>query len=271
MPGLTRGPMCASELGAGWIDSGTLALTQHRARLPLSAPRSEGKRARPLGFTVAYADSNGSFEKAASTWRDGQSPTEFVTHSFKTIADLDRVFRLLEHDGKRLGRAFSCGALFIHSSALNGDPNSQAHGLHAVPMRPRTMAELRYKEEVLAPSGLDIDTAGASTLQRLRALGWASGATLQVVGCLSGGTPNNEQSVAQVLAQSQKVRTVGETGKAYFSTNPERYVPISASDTKIYLRAFHIKMNHLISASEGDWAGLLSHAEAMPQRSFDPP
>ena len=271
MPGLTRGPMCGSEVGHDWLDNGTLALTQHRSQTPLNAPRSEGKRARALGFTVAYADASGSFEKAAKTWRNGFPQTDFISHTFKTIADLDRVFRLLEHECKTRRAAFDRAALFIHSSPLDGDSANPSRGLHAAPMRPQTMAELRYKEEVLAPSGLDIHTAGTATLQKLRPLRWARGATLQVVGCLSGGTPHDAPSVAQVLAQAQKVRTVCETGKAYFSTEAERYAPISAAATKVYLRAFHIKTNLVISASEGDVGALLSHGEAMPQRSFDPP
>lgn len=271
MPGLTRGPMCGSETGADWIDNGTLALIQNRARKPQSAPRTEGPRAKPQGFTVAYADANGSFEKAARTWRESQPHITFISHGFRTIADLDFVFRLLEHEGKSRSISFSCGALFLHSSSLTEDANSPERGVHVAPLPPRTLAELRYKEEVLAPAGLDINTASAAMVQKLRPLRWARGATLQVVGCLSGGTPEQPASVAQVLALSQKVRTTGETGKAYFSSDPARFVPIKKTDNTIYLRAFHIKKNHLLGALEGELSGLLSHGEPMATRNFDPP
>lgn len=263
--------MCASELGTDWLDAGTLALTRHLPRQPAGAPRTEGPRLRKLGFTVSYSDPNGSFEKAAKTWRESQLQMDFEVHRFRTIADLDLIFRLLHQSSKNRKRPFSSGAMFIHSSPLDGDAASTRAGLHAAPQLPRTLAELRYREEVLAPQGLDVDTAGAQTLQRIKRLSWTHDATLYVVGCLSGGTPNRSASVAQLLAQSQQVRTIGETGKAYFSTDATQFKPITKADQKVYLRAFHIKMNHVINAMEGEFDSLLSHGQAMPQRTFEPP
>jgi hypothetical protein len=62
-------------------------------------------------------------------------------------------------------------------------------------------------------------------------------------GCNSGLTANRRWAPAEILARSQRVRTTGQTGYAYFSTDPSRYVEINSNSTSVYLWAFRRARN----------------------------
>jgi len=264
------GPLCVDELGTDWLDAGTLARTRHTSPSVRGDLRPRMSRRASLGFTVAYADAEGSFARAAATWQAEQPDTRFISHRFKTIGDLVYIFKLLNQQAKDLNDCYCRGALFLHSSQPQQSEDGETGGIHAASFRPTTLAEGRYAEEVLRPQGLLVSTAHLTLLKSLQPLRWARGATLNVVGCLSGGSPGSDESVAQVLAGSQKVRSVGETGKAYFSSEPDRYVAITQGVRKVYLRAFHMKRNLVIGVLDGNLDGLLSPGAPMPRRTFEP-
>lgn len=266
MPGL----LCSHKLGEDWVDPGTLALTRHRPSMPHGINSCQDKPQEELGFLIYYADKEAAFKRAATTWRKSHSHLRFIEHSFSTIDDLVWIFRLLANTAKKRKAVFFLGAMFVHSSPPNQDESSQKGGLHAAPFRPKTLGELRYKEEVLEPSGLDVDTASTTVLKKLDRLPWSSRGTLQLFGCLSGGSPEDARSIAGVLAKTQHITTIGETGKAYFSKSPDKYIPVTTTDNEIYLRAFNRNTNLVIGVLEGNLDGFAALGEAIPQRTFHP-
>lgn len=264
-----RGPTCSSRLGEDWIDKGTLARTRTQA----ASNRSEIPRPprTPLAFTIAYRDKEGSFEKAALTWSDENvGAVQRVHAGFQTLEGFFDAFRGLARHVQRSNGEFVRGALFVHSSAPYLDQKtgpSARFGLETRPASPKTLAELRRLEEL----GLDMHTAGVTVLARLPKLPWAEGAVLEVIGCNSGGTPEAPGGIAEVLSLTQKVTTVGESGKAYFSTRADRFEEVQGGEKKIYLRAFHRGKNLLLDAFE-DAANLpgsiLNLNQPMPRRTF---
>ena len=62
-------------------------------------------------------------------------------------------------------------------------------------------------------------------------------------GCNSGLGGARGWSPAEFFARSQKVRTTGQTGYAYFSTSRDSYDEIDDSSTTVYLWAFKRKRN----------------------------
>jgi len=95
-------------------------------------------------------------------------------------------------------------------------------------------------------------TLNQQEIEALEKLPWASGARLHVVGCNTGAAgdelPPGVQAArqwvpAQVFARAQRVTTLGEAGYAYFSLEPDRYVPNDGRSEVLYLGAFARRRN----------------------------
>ena len=138
--------------------------------------------------------------------------------------------------------------------------------------KPKTLAELHYREDVLTPQGLDNDTLTPSLMNQLTCLPWSSDAKLYIYGCLSG---SGSAPVAKLFADHQRVTTIGQTGKAYFSKSPYVYEAIGAQDKTIYLKAFYRPQNAALDVLEtisGNVAEIptVLWNRPMPERSFVP-
>lgn len=102
-------------------------------------------------------------------------------------------------------------------------------------------------------SGLEFAPAHGSdaTLRRdeieaLAKMPWAKNALLDMRGCNTAMTGERRSwSIAEVMAKSQGVKTVGQMGYSYFSESRTEYKAITGATPKLYLWAFHRKKNEL--------------------------
>lgn len=91
-------------------------------------------------------------------------------------------------------------------------------------------------------------TVMRTELESLAPLDWDSQQGYLILsGCNSGLAGSRNWAPAEILARSQKVRTTGQSGYAYFSTNPKRYSEIDNNSTTVYLWAFRRGRNGFMS------------------------
>ena len=104
----------------------------------------------------------------------------------------------------------------------------------------------------MEPDGEDDGLLQRKEIMSLPRLPWGIDALMKLHGCRSGleGRDNSEEgaSVAQSFSDSQGgVRTEGESGFGYFSTNPDRYSPIDkrgpGTSQTVYLKPFTRGLN----------------------------
>jgi len=227
-----------------------------------------------LYFAIYYknlaTDKDEAFRRAAETWarkREGLCKMVSVTYVYELIA----AFRHLAYLTRTSKQTYNQGAMFAHSSPPKR-ANDTSRGVHMASFKPKTLAELHYREDVLTPQGLDNDTLTPSLMNRLTCLPWSSDAKLYIYGCLSG---TGSVPIAKLFADHQHVTTIGQTGKAYFSKSPYVYEEIGAQDKAIYLKAFYRPQNAALNVLEtisGNVAEIptVLWNRPMPERSFIP-
>lgn len=225
-------------------------------------------------FAIYYknlaSDKNEAFRRAAETWaRTREGLCEMVPVTY--VYELHSAFHHLAYLARTTHSTYDEGALFVHSSPPKR-ANDTSRGVHMASFKPKTLAELHYREDVLTPQGLDNDTLTPSLMKHLERLPWSSEAKLYVYGCLSG---TGSAPIAKLFADHQGVTTVGQTGKAYFSKNAYAYEEIGAEDKTIYLKAFYRPLNAALDVLEtisGNVAEIptVLWNRPMPERSFVP-
>jgi hypothetical protein len=158
-------------------------------------------------FAIYYVVKDRAFLRAAQTWKSalGGESCDLVAVAY--LYELISAFKQLSQLAKDRGAVFSRGALFVHSSPPNQDETSLQRGVHFRQFKAKTLAELRYKEEVLTPSGLTVDTASVALLKKLEPLPWAPDGRLQIFGCFSGYSEPGRASLAEILMKTQGVPT----------------------------------------------------------------
>jgi len=166
-----------------------------------------------------YSDSDGSFLKAAETWKEGIENSEDydpendtiiiigVTTEEDFISAMDSIYEITEQRIEEGGeeQKIQAGAIFSHGSEV---------GLHFA-------GSSLYHDEI----------------KDLKKLQWMENGLLQLKGCNTAMEANGV-STAQVFAESQQCFVSGQRGNSYFSTDPFNYHRVNSESSEVYLQAF---------------------------------
>ena len=179
-------------------------------------------------FTMEYVDADRSFARAAETWRRivpqaarfNPAQDEVLNWVVPTEGEFRRVWALVAEACRiRKAKPFF-GAVFSHASK-----NGAANGLEFRP----------------APG--DDGTLSHGEISGLEVLPWHEDGALVLTGCNSGATGTRGWSPAAAFATRQGVRTLGQTGYAYFSRRWTQYEEIRSTDRDLCLWAFRRRRN----------------------------
>ena len=222
----------------------------------------------PIHFFIAYRTKDGAFRRAAETWANETVPANetCLKLEVKFVPDLKASFLKLMDEAEKAKAKYRFGALFVHSSspAMFTSDSSPRHGIHFRPFQPRTMGEMRYNEHLLKTDGND--TANIDAIKALPKLPWEKDGKLWVFGCSSGADDWGKKAIAQHLANSQGVKTIGMAGGAYVSSDPLVYKEPEKASKRVYLRSYWRGENMLLNTS----GVLKGHNAALPDLEFSP-
>ncbi|MFT5431264.1 MAG: hypothetical protein ACI9OJ_001943 [Myxococcota bacterium] len=196
-------------------------------------PAAAGERSRRIYFAIAYIVDDAAFERAAQTWaREIQARGDFdgaqdlvVVQTVQTEGGFRTVWDQVKTSGDTPGWVVQEGQVFSHAS--KGGNN--------------TGLEFRRGE---AEAGTNDDgTLSQAEITTLPALNWASDGHLWLSSCNSGMEGERGWSPAEAFASGQGVRTSGEMGYAYFSSDPDSYQRIDGDTEDVYLNAYRRGQN----------------------------
>jgi hypothetical protein len=217
-------------------------------KLSQTAPKTK----RRLFFAIYYRVPDNAFRRAANTWeRETRQAFQFddkvdlfLSIEVRFEAEFKAAWNRIHSESMSKLATVIQGQIFSHSSKSRGQ-GGERNGLEF--------------------DGNDNDASQDGTLMRaelgsLAPLNWdPQQGYLILSGCNSGVTGTRNWAPAQVLARSQNVRTTGQTGYAYFSTSPNRYVEINNNSTTVYLWAYRRGQN-----------GFLGDGDRMEGMTFTP-
>ncbi len=196
-------------------------------------------------FSIYYRTSDDAFKRASETWfRSLSAP---LYHS-----DIDRF----------IAREVSTEADFVAAWAEVQTeltkPVAEPARLAALEGRMWTHASKSGTGDGLEFLGED-NTLTQAEIAALTKLVWHPSGLLYLHGCNTGLKKNRTWCPAEEMHKAQGIGTIGQTGYAYFSTDPDEYVESSPQSQDLYLWAYRRGKN-----------GLLGGGGAMPQASFGP-
>ncbi len=193
--------------------------------LPSATPVSTARR---VFFCVYYqnsaSDPDASFQRAARTWnREAKKQFSFregvdifIEQAVTTEPQFKNAWNGIAKQASYNGMKVSLGQLLTHASK---DPNG-GNGLEFMPV-----------------SG--DGTITQADIAALAKMPWSSDAALILAGCNTGLTGSGRSwSPAAEFAKAQKVRTLGQSGYAYFSKVWASYTSQVKTDTNIALWAY---------------------------------
>lgn len=179
-------------------------------------------------FALYYTVPDKAFERAAETWKRQvealsgfrNDRDEFLMFPVSTEADFNAAWDKVLQQSKNENHFVKEGRVFSHAS--KGDEQDG----------------LEFKKDA-ANDG----TTSKVELSALPVLNWAQGAKLYLHGCNTGVVGERGWAPAEVLSSSQNVAVVGQSGFAYFSTDPDSYAEIDDKSKDVYLWAFRRNLN----------------------------
>jgi len=190
---------------------------------------------RRLFFAIYYRVKDNAFKRAADTWeretrrafRFDNKVDLFLSIEVGSESEFKAAWKRIHSEAQGKFATVVQGQIFSHSSKSG---SGEQNGLEFTKDTGEDGTVMRAEIESLAP------------------LPWEpSQGYLILSGCNSGLTGSRKWAPAEIFARSQKVRTTGQTGYAYFSTSENSYVEISKESTTVDLWAFKRRRN--------GWAG----------------
>jgi hypothetical protein len=190
---------------------------------------------RRLFFAIYYRVKDNAFKRAAETWeretrqafRFDDKVDLFLSIEVGSESEFKAAWKKIHSESTGKFATVLQGQIFSHSSKSG---SGEKNGLEFT-------------------KGTDEDgTVMRAEIESLALLPWQpKQGYLILSGCNSGLTGSRQWAPAEIFARSQKVRTTGQRGYAYFSTSETSYVEISKESTTVYLWAFERRRN--------GWAG----------------
>jgi hypothetical protein len=236
----------------------TRPIKKHRETVGFSSPVTQepgwGRRSvqseRPLlYFSIFYTTKDHAFKRAASTWAnelagradyDASGGDRYVAIEVLSESDFKSAWQKVHDQAQQSGFAVKEGHLFTHASKGTGDGSG-----------------LEFKTSPAAPGDGTLKTEEIGALAKLP---WVNDGLLVLHGCNSGlaGSKRN-WTPAYLFSTSQRVKTHGQVGYAYFSELRTKYKEITGDSTEVYLYAYRRGKNGAL----GD-GGLITPAEFGP-------
>lgn len=168
-------------------------------------------------FAIFYEVPDHAFEKAAWTWAieetggTSSATTSTLIQPCRTVGDFSTAWNAVLSHAKELSLPVIRGNLLTHASKGSKDDG------------------LEFKGGTLSRTGIG----------SLPQLPWAEDGVLTLAGCNTGVMGTRGWTPAQVLATSQKVKTIGQAGYGYFSTDKYTYVEHNGTPpSTLYLWAY---------------------------------
>lgn len=202
---------------------------------PQKAPATLPRARRRLFFAIYYRVKDGAFKRAAKTWERetrrafafADTQDVFLSIEVGSESEFKTAWALVHTESKGKFATVVQGQIFSHASKSGtGEQNG-----------------LEFKKD-----SSEDGTVLRNELQGLAVLDWEpTQGHLILSGCNSGLAGNRGWTPAEVFAKAQKVRTTGQRGFAYFSSDRDAYVEITDSSEVVYLWAFKRRRN--------GWAG----------------
>ncbi|MBL8232575.1 MAG: carboxypeptidase regulatory-like domain-containing protein [Bryobacterales bacterium] len=181
-------------------------------------------------FAIYYKVPDGAFRRAAEHWKAelktkpiNPGTSKIIMHEVTTAAEFKAAWQDVYNQAQAKGSGVKDGRVFSHASKGEGEDGLEFKG-----------------------GGGEDGTISKGELQSLPSLPWLPGAQLILHGCNTGVAAARGWTPAEVLAKSQKVRTVGQAGYAYFSQSYSTYVEWTNSSTVVYLWAYKRGKNGMI-------------------------
>jgi hypothetical protein len=197
-------------------------------------------------FALYYTVDDRAFERAAETWKrkvEASSEYEdqdvFLMIPVSTEAEFKAAWDKVLQMSKKPNHIVKEGRVFSHASK---ESSQDGREFRKDPANDGTTNKLE--------------------LSLLPVLNWAKGGTLHLHSCNSGVVGTRGWAPAGLLATSQSITVIGQSGFAYFSSNPGTYMEIDGKTKDVYLMAFHRRRNTpLLSIGGGS---------SMPEITFKP-
>ena len=198
---------------------------------PLSIPSlAKPIKAPTYYFSIYYQDDPAhSFERASNTW---VSDTGSVAPSGEIISWLVEPFTT-ESDFKMAWSKIH--SIVTQNKGIIGKGQVFSHASK----EPGSRGEEGIECRLLATDG----TITKAEIEALPRLNWDTRGVLILAGCNTGLKGKRGWSPAESFANTQKVKTIGQAGFAFFSEDPSVHKTISASSAKVYLWAFERRQN----------------------------
>lgn len=185
---------------------------------------------RRLIFGIYYRVADNAFKRALSTelallkasveWMPERDI--IITKEVKHEDDFKGAWKDIHAESQAGNIEVIQGYVFTHASK----PTGERSGLEFAPV-----------------NGADA-TLRRDEMESLEKMPWASYARLDMRGCNTGMTGERRAwSIAEVMAESQRVLTIGQMGYSYFSASRSEYVEINEQTLNVYLWAYHRKKN----------------------------
>lgn len=172
-------------------------------------------------FSIYYQVPDNAFKRAAEAWEFEVSggvcdpDVVWISEEVRSEGDFKRAWLSVYNKAKETGKPVIMGQLFTHAS--KGSAND---GL-----------------EFKSSEGED-GTLTSGEIGALPKLNWDANGSLILSGCNTGLAGARGWSPAQIFATNQKVKTIGQAGYGYFSTDKYTYRETSPSSQTIYLWAY---------------------------------
>jgi len=186
---------------------------------------------RRLFFALYYRVKDHAFKRAAETWEKetrqafGFVDTQDLFLSIEVFSESEfkAAWNRVQTESRARSAKIVQGQIFSHASKTGeGAQNG-----------------LEFKKDTSEDG-----TIKKNEIESLAPLDWDSNQGYLILsGCNSGLAGNRNWTPAEVFARTQKVRTLGQSGYAYFSSSRDSYVEIDASSDVVYLWAFKRRRN----------------------------
>jgi|GEM_PF-1588221 len=210
-------------------------LVEYVSPAPAVAPRNPQEvvpaAKRRLFFAIYYRVKDHAFKRAAKTWEDetrlafhfDDTKDLFLSIEVGSESEFKAAWKRVHTESKGKFATVIQGQIFSHASKT-GD--SEQNGLE-------------FKKDTSEDG-----TVMRNELEGLPPLDWDSKQGYLILsGCNSGLAGNRNWTPAERFAQTQKVRTTGQSGYAYFSSSRDSYVEINDASEVVYLWAYKRRRN----------------------------